>query len=123
MNAPVRAKKIPGPDHPIALAAAGKRMRVMFRGEIVAESYNALIMHEASYPPVVYFPRGDVRMEKFARTEHHTWCPYKGEASYYTLAGAQENTVWTYETPFEAVEGIRERIAFYPNKVDAIEEA
>ena len=82
-------------------------------------------MQEASYPPVVYFPRKDVQMDKLIRTDHHSWCPYKGEASYFSLRaneGSEENAVWTYETPFEAVGAIRELVAFYPNKIDGIEE-
>ncbi len=117
--------KIPGPDHPITLTPSAKTLRVVFGGQTIAESAGALIMHEANYPPVVYFPRKDVQMEKLERTAHHSWCPYKGEASYYSLLagqGREENAVWTYETPFEAVAGIGELLAFYPNKIDRIEE-
>ena len=125
MSTPTRSMKIPGPDHPITLAPASKTLRVIFRGEVIAESKDAVIMREASYPPVVYFPRKDVLMEKLARTAHNTWCPYKGEASYYSLVAGEareENAVWTYETPFDAVADIRERLAFYTTKIDRIEE-
>jgi uncharacterized protein (DUF427 family) len=126
MTMSTRIKKIPGPDHPITLVQSGKTMRVIYRGETIAESSDALVMREASYPPVVYFPRKDVKMTRLLRTDHNTWCPYKGEASYYTLVAddaRDENAVWSYETPFDAVEGIRERLAFYPSKIDRIEEA
>ncbi len=120
-----RIKKIPGPDHPIAMEKSGGRVRVIFRGEVIADSGDVLTMRETTYPPVYYFPRADVRMQKLARTEHKSWCPYKGEASYYSIGegdSAAANAVWSYETPFEAVEGIRERLAFYATKVDRIEE-
>ena len=124
MSTSIRIMKIPGPDHPITLAPSGQKLRVKFRGELIAESVDALVMHEAGYPPVYYFPRKDVRMEKLARTDHHTWCPYKGEASYFSLlmgGASEENAVWTYESPFHAVADIRELLAFYRNKIDGIE--
>ena len=112
--------KIPGPDHPIAIAASRKRMRVLHGGHLIAESSAALILSEAAYNPVVYFPRADVAMDYLARTELHTHCPYKGEASYYALVRdgeVEDNAVWTYEDPFSAVEPIRGHLAFYPNHV------
>ena len=120
-----RVQKIPGPDHPIVTEQCGKRMRVVFRGETIAESADTLVMRESAYPPVYYFPRSDVKMEKLARTTHTSWCPYKGEASYFSMgagSSSEENAVWSYETPFDAVADIRERLAFYPNKVQRIEE-
>ncbi len=125
MSDPSRTQKIPGPDHPITLAPADKKLRVIFRGQTIAESAAALVMQEASYSPVFYFPRNDVKMAMLARTQHNSWCPYKGEASYFTMLaedGREENSVWSYETPFEPVGGIRELLAFYPNKIDRIEE-
>jgi uncharacterized protein (DUF427 family) len=125
MTQPARSHKIPGPDHPITIAKTGQLVRVIYRGETIAESTDALVMREASYPPVYYFPRSDVRTDALARTTHTSWCPYKGEASYFTIGNGEdrtENAIWSYETPFEAVDSIRERLAFYPNKVDRIEE-
>lgn len=119
---PERLKKIPGAAHPISLSHAGARMRVIWRGEVIADSEQALVMHEAAYPPVYYFPRADVAMEKLTRTSHESWCPYKGAANYFSLPDA-ENSVWTYEQPFEAVDEIAGFLAFYPNKVDAITRA
>jgi uncharacterized protein (DUF427 family) len=112
--------KTPGPDHPIGIAASRKRLRILHGGHLIGGSDAALILTEASYPPVAYFPRADVAMDYLARTERHTHCPYKGEASYYSLVRdgeVAENAVWTYEDPFPAVEAIRDHLAFYPNQV------
>lgn len=113
--------KIPGPDHPITITAADRRWRVKFQGHVIADSAGALVLQEASYPPVVYFPRDDVSMEYLTRTDHATHCPYKGDAAYYTLAmdgHIVENGVWTYEAPFPAMSLIDGRLAFYPNEVE-----
>ena len=112
--------KTPGPDHPITVAHAKGRVVVRFKGEVVADTTSALELREASYPPVLYIPRADARLEHYAKTEHHTHCPYKGEASYFTLkagAAAAENAVWSYETPYPAMAAIAEHVAFYPNQV------
>ena len=112
--------KIPGPDHPITLTPARTRWRAEYEGHVIADSGDALVLQESTYKPVVYFPRADVSMEYFARTDHATHCPYKGDASYYSLmmdGHLAENAVWTYEQPFPAMEAIRERVAFYPNVV------
>lgn len=117
--------KQPGPDHPITIARNGKHVRVSFAGKTIADTANALILKEASYPPVFYVPRADADMAALTRTAHHTHCPYKGDASYFTIAVGDrtaENAVWSYEQPFPAVAEIKEYLAFYPNRVDAIEE-
>ena len=111
----------PGPDHPIKLESAKQRWRAYFNHHVIADTDDALILDEASLPPVVYFPRQDVGMEYMGRTEHRSHCPYKGEASYYTLTmGGQiaENVAWSYEDPLEAVTPIRNRIAFYTDRVE-----
>lgn len=118
----------PGPDHPITLEPGARRWRAEFNNHVIADSNDALILREADYPPVVYFPRADVAMEYMGRTDHHTRCPYKGEASYFTLTmdgEILENGVWCYEQPFEAMEPIAGRIAFYPQhvKIYAVEDA
>lgn len=113
--------KIPGPDHPITITPATTRWRAVYEGHVIADSGDALILKEASYKPVVYFPRADVSMEYFSRTDRSTHCPYKGDAAYYTImmdGRIAENAVWTYEEPFPAMEEIRERLAFYPDKVE-----
>ncbi|HVT52691.1 MAG TPA: DUF427 domain-containing protein [Dongiaceae bacterium] len=116
--------KTPGPDHPIAIQPTLDRVVVKFAGEVIADSTRALTLREAKYPAVQYIPRGDVKMERLVRTEHHTHCPYKGDASYFTVkAGGRtsENAVWSYEQPFEAVGEIADHVAFYPDRVDSIE--
>ena len=117
-------RKTPGPDHPITIASAGSRVRVTVAGTIVADSREALALREATYPPVLYVPRKDVDMAALARTEHSTYCPYKGDASYYSVPAGGEsakNAVWSYEAPFDAVAAIKDHVAFYPDRVEAIE--
>ena len=117
--------KVPGPDHPITIKPATERVRVTFNGMVVADSKRALVLQEAAYKPVFYIPREDADMSLFERTAHATHCPYKGDAAYYSLrAGGRvsENAVWTYEHPFPAMTQIAGRLAFYRNRVDAIEE-
>lgn len=99
-------------------------VRVVFAGEVVLETRNALRLKEAGMQPVLYLPREDARMERFRRTTQKTHCPRKGDAAYYSIeAGGRtaENAVWTYETPFPASEPIKGYFAFYPNRVDRIE--
>jgi uncharacterized protein (DUF427 family) len=112
--------KLPGPDHPIAITANPKRIRVTAGGVVVAETTHALTLKEASYPAVQYIPRADAVMSLLKRTERVTHCPYKGDAHYFSInAGgtAIENSIWTYETPFPAMAEISGHLAFYPDKV------
>jgi uncharacterized protein (DUF427 family) len=116
--------KVPGPDHPIEIRPTGQRVRVRFAGRVVAETTRALSLVEAKYPLVQYIPRADADMSVFQRTTHATWCPYKGDCAYYSLAvegRTAVNAVWTYEAPFPAVAEIKDHLAFYPDRVDAIE--
>jgi uncharacterized protein (DUF427 family) len=120
------APRIPGPDHPITIKPYGGRVRVIFNGQTIAETSRALELKEASYPPVFYIPREDADMGALRRTAHATHCPYKGDASYYSLlvAGREsENAVWSYEEPYPAMAKIKNHLAFYPNRVDRIETA
>jgi uncharacterized protein (DUF427 family) len=120
-----RAIRIPGPDHPISTTANPARVVVTVAGQVVADTRAALTLREAAYPRVQYIPRADVNMAMLERTTHSTWCPYKGDASYYSIpAGGDRsaNAVWTYETPHPAVAEIRDHVAFYPDRVDSIEE-
>jgi uncharacterized protein (DUF427 family) len=113
--------KLPGPDHPITITPNAKRVRVLYQGHLIAETDHALALKEASYPVVQYVPREDVAMDFLSRTDHSSHCPYKGDASYFTIARdgvIAENAVWSYDAPFPAMEQIREYLAFYPNKVD-----
>jgi uncharacterized protein (DUF427 family) len=118
--------KIPGPDHPIGIAPSGSRVRVLFNGRVVAETNRALVLREASLPPVFYVPRQDADMSLFERTASATHCPYKGDASYYRLrvdGRVAEDAAWSYEEPYPAVGAIKDHLAFYPDRIDAIEES
>ncbi|MCW3048313.1 MAG: hypothetical protein JWO74_2597 [Solirubrobacterales bacterium] len=120
---PDRSMKIPGPDHPIEIQPNGSRVVVTVGGQIIADTRAALTLSEAAYPPVQYIPRRDVDMAALTRSDHTTYCPYKGDASYFSIpAGGDRatNAVWTYETPFPAMAAIRDYVAFYPDRVDEI---
>jgi uncharacterized protein (DUF427 family) len=115
--------KIPGSEHPISIDANPSRVVVTVGGKVIADTGSALTLREASYPAVQYIPRRDVDMAALKRSEHTTYCPYKGDASYYSIPageGRSINAVWTYESPFEAVAQIKEYVAFYPDRVDEI---
>ena len=118
-----RAQLTPGPDHPISIEANPSRVVITVDGTIIADTRHALTLREASYAPVQYIPRCDVDMAALARSEHITYCPYKGEASHYSIpAGGDRslNAAWSYEAPFEAVAEIKDHLAFYPRRVDAV---
>jgi uncharacterized protein (DUF427 family) len=117
--------KIPGPDHPITIEHNPARIVVSIAGRILAHTREALTLREAAYPPVQYIPRKDVDMALLERTDHSTYCPYKGDCSYFSIPLGGEsslNAVWSYEAPYAAVTPIKDYLAFYPNRVDAIEE-
>jgi uncharacterized protein (DUF427 family) len=117
--------KVPGPDHPIAIAPAEKRVCVRFAGKVIADTNRALTLREAGYKPVHYIPRQDADLALLQRTTHASHCPYKGDASYFSLVvdgRSSENAVWSYEQPFPAMAEIKEYLAFYPGRVDKIEE-
>ena len=125
IEAKTKTVKMPGPDHPISIERNANRVVVTVAGRIVADTRKALTLREASYPPIQYIPREDVDMTLLGRTDHATYCPYKGECAYYSipLGGARStNAVWTYESPYAAVAAIKDYLAFYPDRVDAIEE-
>ena len=111
-------KGTPAPH--ITVKPAGTRVRVTLKGEIIADSRDAVALMEGDYPVVYYFPRKDVKMDRLERTEHGSYCPYKGQASYFSVKQGPENAIWTYENPYDDMLGIKERLAFYPNKVDSI---
>ena len=116
--------KIPGPDHPITIEASRGRVRAAFERHVIADTDDAVILREASYPPVYYLPIEDVDMSLLSRTDHHTVCPYKGDASYWSIymdGVLAENAAWAYEDPYPSVAAIKGRIAFYPNKVEVYE--
>ena len=116
--------KNPGPDHPIAISPAEGKVRVTVAGRIVAESTRALRLEEKGYPPAYYLPSSDADLSLLIRTMHYTYCPYKGDCTYYSIpfgGTKSENAVWTYENPYEAVSLIKAHLAFFPSRVDAIE--
>ena len=120
-----RPVKVPGPDHPITIERNPNRVVVSIAGRVIADTRGALTLREASYPAVQYIPREDVDMALLAPTDRETYCPYKGDCSYFSIplgGDRSANAVWTYETPFAAVSAIKEHLAFYPDRVDAIEE-
>jgi uncharacterized protein (DUF427 family) len=108
------------PDHRIVAEAARVRVRVNLNGEVIADSRDAIKLEEGAYPAVYYFPRQDVKMERLVRSTHWTYCPFKGGASYYSLLGGAQDAVWTYEEPYDEMLAIKDRLAFYPDKVDSI---
>ncbi len=117
--------KLPGPDHPISIEPNPRRVRVTLGGRVIADTRRALTLREANYAPVQYIPREDAGMALLRRTERSTHCPYKGDASYYTIAlpGREAvNAAWSYEQPFPAMAAITGYLAFYPDRVDGIEE-
>jgi uncharacterized protein (DUF427 family) len=122
MNA--KLHKIPGPDHPITIAQNPQRVVVTVAGKVIADTRAALTLREGGYPGVQYIPRADVDMSQLQRTTHATYCPYKGEASYYSIPAGGErstNAVWTYESPYPSVSPIKDHLAFYPSRIDSIE--
>jgi uncharacterized protein (DUF427 family) len=117
--------KIPDPDHPISIERNPARVVVSVAGRVVADTYNALTLREATYPPVQYIPREDVDFSQLEPTDHATYCPYKGDCTYHGIvAGGKKsvNAVWTYEDPYPAVAQIKGHVAFYPERVDEIAE-
>jgi uncharacterized protein (DUF427 family) len=120
----MKTVKIPSADHPIRVEPSTVRVRVLAGGRVVADSRKALALYESDYPVVYYIPRDDVDMTLLARTGNATYCPYKGDAGYYSIMPSGDrgvNAVWTYEAPYDAVAAIKDHLAFYADRVDAIE--
>jgi uncharacterized protein (DUF427 family) len=118
-----KTMKLPGPEHPISIEPSAVRAVVRVAGIEIANSANALILREANYAPVLYIPRKDADMSLLERTGHATYCPYKGDCSYYSIpsGGAKSaNAVWTYEHPYAAVAQIQGHLAFYRDRVDSL---
>lgn len=116
-----REMKTPGPDHPITVEKNPARVTVRVGDQVVADTTAALVLQESDYPPVQYIPLADVDAAAIKATDTSTYCPYKGDASYYTLVtkdGELTDAVWTYRTPYPAVAEIADHVAFYPNKVE-----
>jgi uncharacterized protein (DUF427 family) len=112
------------PNHALTVQPARVRVRVQYKGELIAETTRAIEMHERSTtgkvaaPVVYYVPREDVQMQRLKRSDHHTHCPFKGDASYYSLSEGPENAVWSYEAPYDEMSAVRGLLAFYPDKFE-----
>jgi uncharacterized protein (DUF427 family) len=102
---------------------AGVTVRVTLNGELIAESRDALAMKEGDYPVVYYIPRKDVKMDRLKRSSHRTHCPFKGDAAYFSLVDGPADAVWSYEQPYDEMSVIKDRLAFYPDKVDVVSSA
>ena len=112
---------VPGPDHPITVAPAGTTVTVHLGDRLIAKTDDALLLQEASYPAVYYLPLDSVDADVLVASAHRTYCPFKGDASYYTLCDGDtvsENAVWTYRAPYDAVSQIAGHVAFYPDRVE-----
>jgi uncharacterized protein (DUF427 family) len=112
---------VPGPDHPITVTPAATTVTVRWADHVIAKTDDALVLQESTYPPVYYLPLDSVDADVLQPSAHQTYCPYKGDATYYSLANADEaseNAVWTYVTPYDAVSEIAGRVAFYPHQVE-----
>ncbi len=117
--------KLPDRDHPITIARNANRVRISFGGMVIADTTRALTLREAGYAPVHYIPRADVAMKQLKPTAHASYCPYKGDANYFSINAngrMAENAVWSYERPYPAMAEIAGFLAFYANRIDKIEE-
>jgi uncharacterized protein (DUF427 family) len=111
----------PGPDHPITITPTAARVTVKVDGRTIADTTDAVTLQEASYPAVQYIPFADVDPDVLVKTDTRTYCPFKGDASYYSVRAADReltDVIWTYEHPYPAVAEIKEHAAFYANKVE-----
>jgi len=118
-----KTARVPGPAHPITVEANRSHIIVSVAMIEIANSARPLVLREASYPPIFYIPRADADMSMLRRSDHATYCPYKGECSYYSIpAGGDKsvNAVWTYEEPYPAVAEIKGFLAFYRERVDSL---
>jgi uncharacterized protein (DUF427 family) len=107
------------PDYTVAISPAGERVTVTCDGMVVAQSDKALLMRETRHADVYYLPRSDVRMDLLTRTDHSTYCPFKGHACYWTLTTGGKvhpNIVWSYEDPYPEVRAIRDFVSFYADR-------
>ena len=119
-----RTPKVPGPDHPITIEPAGRRIIVRVGDRVLADTTAALTLHEAGYRPVHYIPISDVDRTMLQSSSTSTYCPYKGDAAYYSIAGPEgviADAIWTYEHPYESVATIAGHVAFYPDRVEITE--
>jgi len=107
--------RIPGPDHPITIEPTQGRVIVKQGDTVIADTTDALTLREAKYPAVHYIPRKDANLALLEASAHHSYCPYKGDASYLSAPGLP-NAIWSYEQPYDAVAEIAGHLAFYPDR-------
>lgn len=125
----MKGGRLPNSDHPISVEPSEARVVVRIGGTILADTQKALLLREATLPPVYYIPREDVTMGELVTSQTHTHCPYKGDASYFSAVGGAAGDVgwsvkdvaWSYEDPFDHIRTIKDFLSFYPDRVDAIE--
>jgi uncharacterized protein (DUF427 family) len=121
----MKTMKIPNAKHPITIEPSSSRVRVSVAGRVIADTRAALTLRESDYPPVQYVPRENVDMSLLEPTDNESYCPYKGDAAYFSIRVGDErrvNAIWTYEAPYDAVAPIKDYLAFYPDRVDVVEE-
>ena len=113
------------PQHHVETRPSSAHVRVTYKGEVIADTRAAVELHEDSgegkktvSPVVYYIPRTDVRMDRLVRSSHSTHCPFKGDASYFSVASGPENAAWSYEAPYDEMLAIKDRLAFYPDKFE-----
>ncbi|KUL33320.1 DUF427 domain-containing protein [Actinoplanes awajinensis] len=119
-----KPRLLPGPDHPITITPTGKRVVVTVAGKVVADTQDALSLQESTYPAMQYVPLADVDRSLLTRTETRTYCPYKGDAGYYSVTvdgHTVVDAIWEYVAPYDAVAQIKDHVAFYPDRVDSIQ--
>lgn len=116
-----REAKLPNRDHQITIVRSTDRVVVRSGETTIADSESTLVLRETNYAPVRYIPLADVDLSLLRRSDLSTYCPYKGDASYYSISADQQrgaDAVWFYEQPYAAVAEIKDHVAFYPNRVD-----
>ena len=112
------------PEHSVTTQPSSAHVQIRYKGELIADTRDAVELHESRSsshvlaPVVYYIPRKDVKMDRLAATSHTTHCPFKGDASYFSLKDGPENSVWSYEAPYDEMLAIKERLAFYPDKFE-----
>jgi len=118
-----REPKIPGSDHPITIEKTGQRVIVRVGTHVLADTARALTLREANYPPVQYIPLEDIEQSLLTASTTHTYCPYKGDSSYYSITlpeGPLADAVWVYREPYDSVAAIADHVAFYTDRVEVV---
>lgn len=109
------------PDYAVGIEPVGQTATISYQGTVIAETTDALLVSETKHADVVYLPRSAMKPEYFSKTDHSTYCPFKGHASYWQLevsGSTEDNIVWSYEAPYEEVRELKDYISFYPNRTE-----